>query len=87
MFFKYINEAFVFLNIKINFIDFLKDVCFVRIFKIYIDTVFYNDIQSVLEDLYIEVRRYRSYRWFFGIGGRIGGRFFVWRDREDILFK
>ena len=86
MFFKYINKIFVLPNIEINFIDFLKDVYFVKIFRIYVDVVFCNDIRNVFRDLYTEVRRYKSYWWLLDIGSRIGRRFFVQRIGENVLF-
>src|SRR6266566_2505256 len=58
MFFKYINQALVFPDFGVFLVDFLEDASFLRVFRIDVYIVFYDDVKGVLRDLYFQIERF-----------------------------
>ena len=65
MFFRYIDQALVFLDLGVFFVDLLKNVSFLKIFQIDVYTVFHNDVKGVLGDLHFQIGKFRSNRRLF----------------------
>ncbi len=50
--FRYIDQELIFLDLGVSFADVLENASFLKVFRIDVYTVFYNDTKSVFKDLY-----------------------------------